>query len=542
MRPRNAPIYVRSLAENGPKKEDFDPFAEVQLEKVIKELSFIRIQLDDVIIPSANSQIQKLCNSRQLYGFQLEYSFPCLDAVSKALKATVRIPEKFMTATKIEFKHKRVVLLSMHEDQIEHWKKSRLLIHLLVQMSVNGKHTTRPLAKCSIPLHEIIIAPYMIYRDFDFVGPDFEATALIRIDLGSRVKSLMERLEVLRGDRSLENTFVVTDRHHDPAGRRTRSRSSSRCRAHSSATSRDDVTISERENLRPVDVRRPHSSTSSLPNNSAAPIRRFQDPRVPTTANLTRDRTTSSLSSLGSDSVFIRPESLSRQPRVQEVEEPIHRKVSNSLGASTVGNIVDEISYGGKYYVQLTCHEATGLPPVPDENGLISAPSTFISVGGREGELRSPVVPNTRVPRWEFTARFAISSERRNLMIRVNHRGFSGDIPLGFVSIPLPVVTTRKAVFEMADVTQMNRFTSDVPMLTISLERIHNIDDPEDVRRRTSSRIMSARSTQSSPLIPHHYPPSRAESPLITESSEAIKGRMHRCMAELESMLMGINM
>uniref|UniRef100_A0A8R1IVE1 Uncharacterized protein n=1 Tax=Caenorhabditis japonica TaxID=281687 RepID=A0A8R1IVE1_CAEJA len=76
----------------------------------------------------------------------------------------------------------------MHEDQIEHWKKSRLTIHLLVQMSVNGKHT---------------------------------ATALIRIDLGSRVKSLMERLEVLRGDRSLENTFVVTDRHYDPAGRRT---------------------------------------------------------------------------------------------------------------------------------------------------------------------------------------------------------------------------------------------------------------------------------------------------------------------------------
>ncbi|CAI2348796.1 unnamed protein product [Caenorhabditis sp. 36 PRJEB53466] len=539
MKPRRGPLVVESLDEGQSRtQKHHDPFAEVQLENVLKELSFIRIQLDDINLPSTNQFIQKLYNSRQLYGFQLEYSFPCLDVVSKALKATVRIPEKDTTSTRIEFKHKRVVLLSMHEDQVAQWQRSRLTIHLLVQMAVNGKHTTRPLAKCSIPLYELLVAPYMICRDFDFVGPDFEATALIRIDLGSRVKSLMERLESLRGDRSLEDTFVVTDRHRDPVGRRTRSRCSSRCRAHSSA-SMGWFEEEERENRGPRASRRPHSATSSLTSTSTpTPIilPRIQNQNVPEI----RVRMPTSSSSIGSDSVFVRPEAI-RRPTVQEVEQPIERitkTVSNSYGASTVGDVVEEVSIGSKYYMQLTVHSATGLPPIEDHEGRVTSPSSFISVLGREGDLRSRVVPHSREPRWEFTARFVVSSERRNLVVKVYHHGVSGDSPLGFVTIPLPVVNTRKALFEMTDVTRMNRYTTDVPMLTISMERVRNVDDDEDGFRRTTSRMTSSRSTQSSPP---RFPPPRVESPLITESSEAIKGRMHRCMEELETMMRGIN-
>lgn len=375
----------------------------------------------------------------------------------------------------------------------------------------------------------------MICRDFDFVGAEFEGTALIRIDLGSRVKPLMERLESLRGDRSKEDTFVVTDRNRVPPGRRTRSRSSSRCRGHSSASSRREEE-EEQENKIPL---RPHSTTS-LPSTSV-PLNRIPEP------HLYRTRIPSSSSSIGSDSVFVRPISTStlepptRKPTVIEDEpERTMKTVSNTYGASTVANVIEERSYGGKYYMQLTVHEASGLPPVLDEDGRTTSPSSFISVLGREGDLRSPVVPNTREPRWEFTARFAISSERRNLIIKVLHRGLNGDQALGFVSIALPVTNAQKAVFEMADVTRTHRLTSQVPMLVVSFERLRNVDDDEEDRssRRTTSRIVSSRSTQASPPL---YQPPRTESPIIMESSEAIKDRMHQCMAELDRMIKGIN-
>lgn len=453
---------------------------------------------------------------------------------------------------KIVFNHRRIVLLEMHQDQIDHWQKSQLTIHLLVNMSVNGRHTTRPLAKCHIRLSELIFPPYIIQRDFDFAGQDFEGSAEIRIDLGSRNKPLMEKLTNLRGDRSLEDTFVVTEK---PVGRRTRSRSSSRCRAHSSASS-------EAHRAPSVGSRRPHSATSTVSSSKQeTPILRQQQQTFfgddfHQNPQLLRPRMNSS-SSVGSDSVFVRAadkprvlEDLEQYRRPDSSRDRITRTITESFGASTVGDTVEEVTrHGGKYYMEVTVHEAVGLPPVEDESGRITSPSSFISILGRDGDLRSPVYRNSRDPRWNFVARFAISSERRNLVIKVNHRGVLGDSALGYVTIPLPTTNVRKSTYEMTDVTRMAlKYSSQVPMLTVSLEKVRNIDDPEGIEdyenhHRTSSsrRTVSTRSTQSSPTRQVTAPLVRIESPPILESSEVIKERMQRCMADLENMMRGMN-
>lgn len=551
MKSRRAPLIVKALDEGFQRPHvETDPYDEVQLNKVLKELSFIRIKLDQIVLPDINPFIQKLHNFREFFGFQLEYSFPCLDVVSKSLKSTIRIPEKEVDVMRIVFNHRRIVLLEMHQDQIDHWQKAQLTIHLLVNMSVNGRHTTRPLAKCHIRLSELIFPPYIIQRDFDFVGDDFEGTAEIRIDLGSRNKSLMEKLTNLRGDRSLEDTFIVTEKS---VGRRTRSRSSSRCRAHSSASS-------EVHRAASIGSRRPRSATSSVSSSKQeTPILRQQQhtffgQNFHQNAEMLRPRINSS-SSVGSDSVFVRDaekprvlEDLDLHRRPNSPRDRITRTITESYGASIVGDTVEEVTrHGGKYYMEVTVHEAVGLPPVEDESGRITSPSSFISILGRDGDLRSPVYRKSRDPRWNFVARFAISSERRNLVIKVNHRGVLGDSALGYVTIPLPTTNVRKSMYEMTDVTRMAlKYSTQVPMLTVSLEKVRNIDDPEGIEdyenhHRTSSyrRTKSTRSTQSSPT--RQVTAVRIESPPILESSEVIKERMQRCMADLENMMKGMN-
>lgn len=145
-------------------------------------------------------------------------------------------------------------------------------------------------------------------------------------------------------------------------------------------------------------------------------------------------------------------------------------------------------------------------------------------------------------------ARFALSSERRNLVVKVIHRGALLDLPLGFVSIPLPTPNFSRSVYEMTDITKMAaKYTHQVPMLTISVEKVRNIDDDDDDEENNHhyeqfrKRAHSSRSTQSSPPPPSAQYLLRIESPPILESSEVIKERMQRCMADLENMMRGIN-
>ncbi|CAC35853.2 C2 domain-containing protein [Caenorhabditis elegans] len=569
MKPRRAPVIVKAFDENFQRPtEERDPYDDVQVEKVLKDLSFIRIKLDQIVLPDINPFIQKLHNYREFFGFQLEYTFPCLDAVSKSLKTTIRIPEKEVDIMKIVFNHRRIVLLNMHNDQIEHWQKSQLTIHLLVNMIVNGRQTTRPLAKCHVKLAELVRPPYLISRDFDFVGDDFEGTAELRIDLGSRVQSLTEKLTNLRNERSFDdNTFIVSDRQ---VGRRTRSRSSSRCRAHSSqslgSATKDSARASASSSAAPSEIHKRSQSVTSIPAASTStttptPILRPSTLQIPAQSYVAppRPRIGSSASSMGSDSVFVRdpPTAQGAPPRVFEFpdstesqfRERTHRTVTESYGASTVADTVEEVSrHGGKYYLEVTVHQATGLPPIEDESGCLASPSTLVSILGRDGDLRSPVFRNSRNPNWNFMARFALSSERRNLVVKVIHRGALLDLPLGFVSIPLPTPNFSRSVYEMTDITKMAaKYTHQVPMLTISVEKVRNIDDDDDDEENNHhyeqfrKRAHSSRSTQSSPPPPSAQYLLRIESPPILESSEVIKERMQRCMADLENMMRGIN-
>ncbi|CAD6196343.1 unnamed protein product [Caenorhabditis auriculariae] len=486
-----------------------DPFTEVQLSRVLKELSFLRLQIDNIVTHVPNSMIERLENRGQLLGFFLEYAFPCLETVSKSLKATVRLPHKASTSNNIEFRHKRIVLLSMHEDIIPFWEKSKLVVHLLIQLEVAGKITTRPLAKCNIPLRELLVPPFIICRDFAVIGQDFEGTALIRIDLGSRVKTLMEKLESMRSP-ALDTTFVVQQR----GPTKTRSRSSSRCRAHSARSegNRSPSPISRGMSRRPS----PPLARPRIPSPETRPMAAYRP--ISRESSLNIGERNHSASSEGSDSVFARNENDLARPDMTRPRVPISRASSYN----------EEIPHAGRCSLQLTVHYATGLPPVRDESGAIVSPSAFVSVRGREGELRSEVCEATRQPNWEWTAKFAMSAERRNLVVKIMHRGHNEDKPLGFVTISLPVNDIFMSTFEITDVSQMSSYTVEVPMITISVENVREAI-PREILRAPVSRPLSARSTGTQSTLP--------ESPKIWESSEEIKRRMLKSVAELDNKL-----
>ncbi|RCN37483.1 hypothetical protein ANCCAN_16607 [Ancylostoma caninum] len=184
---------------------------DLQLDRILTHLSYIRIHIDNIVLPQENELIERLYREGSLYGFNLEYQFPCLESVSKSLRATVRIPAKSFTMTDIQFRHKRVVLLHMNPDIIPFWNRQHLSLRLHVQLNTRGKFSTRLLAQCTVPLFELLIPPFCICRDFNFTaakGMTFDGSALIRIDLGSREKKLMEELKELR-DPLLESSYVI---------------------------------------------------------------------------------------------------------------------------------------------------------------------------------------------------------------------------------------------------------------------------------------------------------------------------------------------
>uniref|UniRef100_A0A0N4YNB2 SPATA6 domain-containing protein n=1 Tax=Nippostrongylus brasiliensis TaxID=27835 RepID=A0A0N4YNB2_NIPBR len=112
---------------------------ELNLEKILTQLSFIRINIDSIDLPEENAFIAGLFEEGSLYGFNLEYQFPCLENVSRSLKAPVRIPAKSFTMTNVQFRHRRVVLVQLTSDIIPYWKKHHLIVRLHVQLNTRGK-------------------------------------------------------------------------------------------------------------------------------------------------------------------------------------------------------------------------------------------------------------------------------------------------------------------------------------------------------------------------------------------------------------------
>uniref|UniRef100_A0A0R3P9W8 C2 domain-containing protein n=1 Tax=Angiostrongylus costaricensis TaxID=334426 RepID=A0A0R3P9W8_ANGCS len=387
---RKARSPKRQPSTNNNDNDNEDPY---QPQRILSHLSYLRINIDEIDSRSHFGFILFSCIK-----FNLEYQFPCLENISLSLKAPIRIPAKSFTMTSIQFRHKRVVLLQMTPNTVPLWNQHRLVIRLHIQLNTQGKFSTRLLGYCVVPLSELLIPPFMICRDFNFIPTKrmkFEGSSLIRIDLGSREKKLMEKLNEMR-DPLLESTHVVDA------------------------------------------------------NGIAA-----KDKTVPF-----RERASSNLTDL-SDSVF------DDHGSVCEFRPAVRSDTSSSVRER------ERASPASKCLIQLTVHEGRGLPLVQDERNRYVSPNSFISVLGRDGELRSTVCERSRRPLWNWTARFHICGERRNVIVKVFHHDINGDKTLGFVSIPLPIEDAHRVDYEMVDLTGTANINGEVPIITVDFFVFH---------------------------------------------------------------------
>ncbi|KAK5974810.1 C2 calcium-dependent membrane targeting domain containing protein [Trichostrongylus colubriformis] len=516
--------------------------AELHVDSILTHLSFIRINIDNVVLAEENPFIERLYNEGSLYGFNLEYKFPCLENVSRSLTAPVRIPAKSFTMTNIQFRHRRVVLLQMNPDIVPFWNRHHLVIRLHVQLNTRGKFSTRMLGHCVVPLAELLIPPFMICRDFSFIpnkGMTFEGSSLIRIDLGSREKKLSEKLNDLR-DPLLESTYVVDGISNErDSGSRNRSRAASLDRSSHGNENRPPRILPSQA------CARAHGETD-----------RYPERGIVTRPVPFRERVPSNLTDL-SDSVFEeqnlnygvpRPfASLDSDPRRAHHLDS-RREFRPAVRSSTSSSIKEREreSPRTKCLIQLTVHEAHGLPPVRDERNRLVSPNAYVSVLGRDGELRSSICERSRRPLWNWTARFQICGERRNIIVKILHHDSAGDMTLGFVSIPLPIEEAHRVDYEMVDLTGKASLHGEVPILTMSMEASDVARYPRNVNRaQSSSSTWSEQQVNStvtsSPLRSVSagattVRPSHDEY-LITATREELEEKLRRNLSDLDRMI-----
>uniref|UniRef100_A0A0K0DLF4 C2 domain-containing protein n=1 Tax=Angiostrongylus cantonensis TaxID=6313 RepID=A0A0K0DLF4_ANGCA len=378
---------------------------ELQLERILSHLSYLRINIDEIVLPEENPLIERLFNEGSLYGFNLEYQFPCLENISRSLKTPIQIPAKSFTMTSIQFRHKRVVLLQITPNTVPLWNQHRLVIRLRIQLNTQGKFSTRLLGYCVVPLAELLIPPFMICRDFNFVaakGMKFEGSSLVR-------GGIIYVLQILY----VTILFALI-----------------------------------------LEVGKKNLVLKYAPSDGIA----TKDKAVPF-----RERASSNLTDL-SDSVF-------DDHDTRNLAEPMPRREFRPAVRSDTSSSVRErerASPASKCLIQLTVHEGRGLPLVQDERNRYVSPNSFISVLGRDGELRSTVCERSRRPLWDWTARFHICGERRNVIVKVFHHDINGDKTLGFVSISLPIEDAHRVDYEMVDLTGTANINGEVPIITVN--------------------------------------------------------------------------
>ncbi|GMR40841.1 hypothetical protein PMAYCL1PPCAC_11036, partial [Pristionchus mayeri] len=519
---------------------------ELRLDRLLPDFSFLRICLDHVTLAHDSPYLANLQQKGSIFGYTLKYSFPCPDGVSSSLKAKVILRASSFSSNAIFFRHKRVNLVKLNSDVIPFWSDADLVLDLEVQLNAQGKYSTRPLARCVVPLADLLLPPFAISRDYEFAGAHFAGSALVKIHLGSKQPTLMARLERWRGETegrgaasgSADATFTV------PPARHTRSRSGSRCRSHSS---------DGQDNSRGGGV---NEATESDEDDDDV----FYDPPQPTRRGVSpfRERN-SSLPSLGSrraseTAAYARPPEATRS--------------SSTSSAPRASPLTRHLR------IRLVVHAATGLPMARDHRGLLVAPSALISVRGRDGELRSPVQPQSRSPHFEWSCTFDVSGERRNVVVKVLHQDAEGnDVPLGFVSLQLPTATVREADYELIELDGGRGSSGVASTLKLSVESCASarlpskLDDnfgaPVPVApaphssldelaaaaaagsdifgssggARTNSRLSAASSmTLPGATVPYRR---RTRSPeiLILDSKEEIESRLRRNMTELDIMM-----
>ncbi|VDM10707.1 unnamed protein product [Wuchereria bancrofti] len=345
----------------------------------------------------------------------MEYQFPSIDAASTSLKARVRIIAKHFNGNVIHFRHKRVIRIKMIPELVNLWKRSPLVLAIYAKLNTLGKYSMKRLGSCEVSLEELVIPPFIICRDFLFAGPGFSASALIKIDLGSHIRLLMERLEWMRNGSLPQN------------GSATRARSRSFCRKGS---------ISASKRLTPPLPQR-RAFSSSPPHSS-----RITDQVEFLVATLLRPPPLNLDSSSSRDT----------SPHAVNIPRPAIRALCPTSPS---------------YQIRLTVYSARRLPVSFNSRGDAVAPSTYLTVIGEDGRtLSSPVRAGTLHPEWNWTETFNVSRSRQNLVVKLWKRCITGpDKVIGFISLQLPPTDTRRSEYEMSDLSVSDQ----APLITLSI-------------------------------------------------------------------------
>ncbi|KAK6026024.1 transporter, major facilitator family protein [Ostertagia ostertagi] len=452
--------------------------SELHLDNVLKHLSFLRINIDSVLLPEENTFIERLYNEGSLYGFNLEYQFPCLENVSRSLKAPVRIPAKSFTMTNIQFRHRRVVLLQMNPEIIPFWNRHHLVIRLHVQLNTRGKFSascfstilnffkllndfTRLLGHCVVPLAELLIPPFMICRDFNFIpakGMTFEGSSLTIFQKQDQCRFVRESLQILL-------TYPIR-----------------------------------------------FLKTKPLIMELLARMLWVSIPGVHTRWILT-----------GNFALQCAP--VHRQVSRRENERaPGANASSNSLCM----RLADFHLYGMKEIGLFLL-----MPMFLSWEETVNFARQFVSVlavlfgTGRHG--------------------FYICGERRNIIVKILHHDISGDMTLGFVSIPLPIEEAHRVDYEMVDLTGTAGLNGEVPIITMSMEASDVVRRPSSANRVQSSSSswseQQATSRGASPPLrsastgPATMRSSHDEDYLIMATREELEEKLKRNLSDLDRMI-----
>ncbi|VDD94506.1 unnamed protein product [Enterobius vermicularis] len=357
-------------------------------EIIRKDLTFLRVVLDEIHIGETDDSLKSLFESKGLYGFILEYKFPVLESVSKTLKDRVQANAKSYSNRCIHFRHRRVFKLSPENKLWALWKESSVRFLLYGQLNAPGKFTAsfsvlkKRLGHCDVPLYKLLTVPFAICQDFLFAGLGFTGSANLRIELGSHVRSLMERLDALRFHRS-------------------RQPSKSGMKKAVKSLDRSNITVDKQQ-----ERRRSVPYTRSSSGHSLSPVRAMNG-------------------------------------RVSSA--------SPSCSASGPQLVPQQTLLPENYTVDLTVHSARRLSSLKRKSGE-AAPSTYVSVIANDGHvLYSPLCINSYEPKFNWTQSFEVSSKRQNLVVKLWRKcsSDSGKV-IGFVSIPLPPKNLSQIEYEMS--------------------------------------------------------------------------------------------
>uniref|UniRef100_A0A0N5A864 C2 domain-containing protein n=1 Tax=Syphacia muris TaxID=451379 RepID=A0A0N5A864_9BILA len=178
---------------------NFDGYLnECDTEIIRKDLTFLRVVIDSICIENMDEWIAETVRSGAIFGFVMEYQISTFEPSCKPLKDRFKANAKNYSNKVITFNHKRVFKMDPNNKLWNLWKSQYAKFWLYLQLNVPGKFSKKQLAYCEVPLFQLLYVPFGVSRSFMIVGKGFTGSILLRIELGSHIKSLMERLDIIR--------------------------------------------------------------------------------------------------------------------------------------------------------------------------------------------------------------------------------------------------------------------------------------------------------------------------------------------------------